>query len=56
MTIVLERIRNGNGWIAYLEGKRETWEIGTTQEEAIGKLMVTMALDPKNYIFIKSGD
>ncbi len=33
-------------WIAYIEGYKgiETWESGKTEEEAIGKLMITLSL------------
>jgi len=30
-------------WVAFLEGRAATWESGRTQEEAIGKLVITYA-------------
>ena len=34
-------VEKSGGWIAFLEGKREVWEHGRSEAEAIGKLITS---------------
>ena len=34
--------KRNEDWIAYIAEREETWECGSTEEESIGKLVVTI--------------
>jgi len=45
-------IQRKSDFIAYLYGNKETYEVGNTPEEAIGRLIITLANDRNSGVLV----
>lgn len=45
-------LRRSSDYMAFLYGKKDIWEVGESEEEALGKLMISLYNRHENYILI----